>query len=689
VEALRGMTATRLAALNHGTILSPIPGREAQIVLSKCRQWASQVGEIRVGEGAANPTIHVQLTGVDTASILEKAKVNDNFANRLRRVRELLFTELGLENTDELFVFHEFLWRGTRRRCEIVFTNVRDLPDESLRSESDWKVVIDFPFDDAGHGPSDDRARLARFEQAHGSSRTLVWMPAFLAPASLQELGTYTILDHVLTGERFGDYASHLSAVDRAAAKGLLENQKAQLRQRLKAVLEGAYGIAPALPGSVDTSQFAGPADQFVSLDPTFQPVPPVGANLGQGLLNLLDQALKHQFPAHPVFEVEVKGALLRRVHDELRRAAETPDGRVLVDKSLRPSVRQVANPLELGTMHETHLVLGQRWKDHFLRKIAEEQVAHPTVGQLRRWIDQPRPMGLPRDVQNLVILTFAAQTSRSFFRHGGPVEPAIDGLPDELELREEVLPPQDQWDKAVESAAAIFGVVCSPLRTAANVARLEADVLRLVQELREPATRLATALRNRSQALGLATEAAERCLTAAAGVKLVETLLSPQSAGAVSELARAEAARSDQALGKSLKSAGEVVGALESTNWEVFEAVGRLSDERAPVAQGVRKRVVEALSRDELAVALGPALRAAQSDALRLLVEVHPPPPPPPPGRPAPPKAPPGDVVVEEGPEAELKPAEAQPLLKRLQERLQKDPTLRLRLTWKLVRKQ
>ena len=44
VESLKGLTAQRLAALNHGTFRSPIPGREAQDVLRKCRDWASEIG---------------------------------------------------------------------------------------------------------------------------------------------------------------------------------------------------------------------------------------------------------------------------------------------------------------------------------------------------------------------------------------------------------------------------------------------------------------------------------------------------------------------------------------------------------------------------------------------------------------------------------------------------------------------
>src|SRR4029077_21229177 len=71
VEAFQGMDATRLAALNHGSIRAPIPGGEARTVLTRGRTWASQVDGIKIGDDAVNPTITLQLTGVDTESILE------------------------------------------------------------------------------------------------------------------------------------------------------------------------------------------------------------------------------------------------------------------------------------------------------------------------------------------------------------------------------------------------------------------------------------------------------------------------------------------------------------------------------------------------------------------------------------------------------------------------------------------
>ena len=562
---------------------------------------------------------------------------------------------------------------------------MRDLPDESLRSATDWRVVIDFPFDDAGHSPADDLARLQRFQAANKDAQTLVWLPAFFSPTTQKELGTYAALDHILTGERYEDYASHLSAVDRASARTLLENQRSQLRQRLIACLEGAYGIAQPLPGSVDGSHFEGPGDQFVSLDPTFKPQPPVGANLGQAFAHLLDQMLSHRFPAHPTFEIDVKPAILRKVLEQLEEAAQTEDGRALVDKPLRAQLRQVANPLDLGTMHETHFVLGHHWRNHFSRKMAEGGIVNPTVGHLRSWIDQPSPMGLPREIQNLVILAFADQTNRSFFRHGGPIEPALDGLPDELELREQTLPAQDLWEKAAERAAAIFGFVASPLRNAANVSRLTDEVTRLAQEMRDPAARLATALRDRVKAVGLG-EDGDRLRTAKAGRQLVEALVAAQSEGPVAVLAQAQAPTSDQSLGKSLKSASQVVGTLESTNWEVFEAVATLTDDRSKAAAAIRKRVAEALGHDELATALGPALSGAQSDALKLLVKVEPAPPPALPSTP-PPLPYPGQVTVDRGTHDALTPADAEAVLTKLQAILKRDASLRLRLVWELFK--
>src|SRR5262249_41020519 len=180
-------------------------------------------------------------------------------------------------------------------------------------------------------------------------------------------------------------------------------------------------------------------------------------------------------YPAHPKFEAEVKSSNLRKVYDVVVQAARREDGRVEVERTLRPLIRQIANPLLLGELgpDATHFVLGQHWKNHFTRKAAQSGAAL-TVGQLRKWIDDPRPMGLPREAASLVILGFAEQTNHTFFEHGGPQEGTLAKLPDLFELRQTRLPEEAAWALAVQRAGSILGITTvSPLRKAANVGLL------------------------------------------------------------------------------------------------------------------------------------------------------------------------------------------------------------------------
>jgi hypothetical protein len=74
VDALKNMSCTKLAALNHGTIRSRIPGREHQVVAQKLRQWVDlSGGVIHLSDDPVNPIVSIQLSGVETESIIEAA----------------------------------------------------------------------------------------------------------------------------------------------------------------------------------------------------------------------------------------------------------------------------------------------------------------------------------------------------------------------------------------------------------------------------------------------------------------------------------------------------------------------------------------------------------------------------------------------------------------------------------------
>ena len=189
VDALRGLNSARLAALNHGSITAPIAGRERQEVLRRVRGWAAQVGEVRVGE-EVDPLITLQLSGVDTESILANAQAVDNPGNRRRKIREILFEQLGIEDRDDTFLAHDLPWRGTRRTFQIIFTNVRELAAHSLDTKGgSRKLIMDFPFDEPGFSPADDLARLELFHEDGKPARTLVWLPAFLSRQAQIDLG--------------------------------------------------------------------------------------------------------------------------------------------------------------------------------------------------------------------------------------------------------------------------------------------------------------------------------------------------------------------------------------------------------------------------------------------------------------------------------------------------------------------
>jgi hypothetical protein len=634
---LRNLDVAKLAALNHGSIASPIPGDEKRAVLGKLRRWSSQVGALKVGEDPQNPTVTVRLTGVDIESIIDRAQHVDNAGERRRLIKSLVLEELGVEADTRLFSQHTISWRGTPRSVEVVFGNVRDtqdLPDDTLgASNGRWKVVVDYPFD-PGHTPLEDLERLDRWRADHGETSTVCWIPAFFSQALQRDLKKLVIISHVLGGERLDQFADHLSQQDRAQAHGLLSDQKSALEQRVRTAIRQAYGVERAAPETVDLSH--GIEERIQSLRPGFTAQVPIGATLRAAFDGLVGKLLDHQYPGHPRFESDIKPRDLRVVLEETLRAVDAPDGRIEVASDRRRLMRRIATPLQLGVQHEAPFVLGQHWNDHFDKAIAratQQGQSEITVGDLRRWIDDPDPLGLPPQLQALVIIVYAAQSGRTFRRHGGPAEPSLDKLDDDLELVTAALPDEKNWRIAVDRAASVLGLV------AVNPARNPASFEALVVSLREKGAVLLPAmesllplLEHRTRELEAEPNISARIATARVAAEVAQTLARTEEAAAlIDRLAAMEMPMSEQHVGTSLATAAAIGSALDGDRWQVLELVaGRAAaGERgfAEVAQALRA----ALLADEFAAPLEPAIAKAYDDGVRLLQPVEPPPPPPP----------------------------------------------------------
>lgn len=688
VESLKALTGPRLAALNHGTFRSPIQGREGADILRKCRDWASEIGEIKITEDQ-NPVVSIQVTGVDIEPILRAAEANDNAGNRRKRIREALFGELNIPDTGGLFTTYEFTWRGTKREVELLYENVREMTDDRLRGRSGaWTVVLDFPFDDANFGPADDLARLGEYRG--GDTRTLVWLPSFLSNKALADLGRLVMLDYILQGDRFDNYAGHLSFVDRVQAKALARNQLDQLRVKLRSQLEVAYGIGTEPRDAVSNPLTAD--QQFKSLDPTLSPRPPVGADFRAAFESLLGQLFAHQYPAHPEFETEIKASVIKKVWPEVHKAIEAPGQRGLVqDASTRKLVRAVVNPSQLGQMGETHLLIEPHWQSRFAQSHARDGGGVITVGKLRRWIDTPAPMGLPLELQNLIIMTFAATTNRRFVMRGGPYEPNIDSLHDELELREQALPDAGHWQTAVQRASGLFGLTPAQVLNAANVGRLVDEVRQAATQKRDATARLVAQVRDRSARYAPGVVGA-RQQTAESAQALLASLAQAADGDVVAALASTTLQTSSAAVGRTLGQAQAGADTLTNTRWDMFDAMRDLQDHRRDAGASVLSRLSEVLTSDEHVVPLKSRLEELERDAMRLLTAPTPAGNPSAPA-PAPVALPPapaatGLEVVEEKQQLHLSGAAAAAALDDLKARMAKDQDLELTLSWRLQRK-
>jgi Family of unknown function (DUF6079) len=692
VETLKNMTCLRLAALNHGTIRSRIPGREHQVVAQKLAGWAGVVGEIRLDGDRTNPTVSIQLAGVDTEGIIESAKTFDNIGTRQFKIRQMLFKSLNIPEQDEMFMSHSFLWRGSRRSCDVLFANVRSLPDESLRSTDDWKLILDFPFDTEGHSPTEDLDRVENFREKHEQQRTLAWLPSFFSTRTQTELAKLVIIDRLLLGNNLDQHAKHLSLEDRQTARLLLQNQQSALAQRLLQAVEAAYAIrSEPTPGTLDPA-YDMSESHFQSLFPTLVLQRPVGANLGEALEHLLDQALSHQFARHPKFGQEIKpGKDLRQVFDVCQEATRSNDSRVFVeDKAVRQKLINICNPLELGKIEsteKTHFVLDNYWKNHFNKMLHQSGQTNPQVGEMRRWTDLPDERGLPKEVQNLLILVYADQTNRSFrhIHHGGNYMPTTDDLPDELELLEQTLPDSKDWQEAITRAADILGHGISKLLNASNLATFAAKVKESITEFKADCDNLPDRLQLKLKDLGVPEgEAAkvDRVRTAKAVKNLLATCEGKEPTPLVGAIAQTKVETNGTAMGRSLKTAKSILECLRTTKWDLFSAVAMIAGEKKADADQLLRDVCTWLRTDEHALAGGIAskLTEAETRAIKLLTppKLKPPidPPPPPP---------PGWKLVGSGNKTRLSHDDAISTTKKLTQQLEENPKLRLSVQWTL----
>lgn len=638
VPALKGLTAGRLASLNHGSIRSPLPNGEASVVLSKVRQWATQVPEIRVETEGRNPLISVQLSDVDYESVVDRARGEDNDGRRRELIKRLVAEGFGLDALGPQDMLgahtHKVIWRGTAREVDLVFGNVRDagwLTDEHFRARpSTWRFVVDHPFDDPGHSAAEDLERIDQMRARNWDERTIVWLPRFFSSERMRDVSRLVILNYLLdgAGDRYASFADHLSETGRVQAKTILQSQREALLHRIRQAIQVAYDVESPL-GSGDVVGDASHPEVLASLTPSFTPRPSAGGTLKQAYEYLVREAFSATYPAHPRFEPgdeEVRPRELQVAYSYVEQALADRENRVPLGPDAA-AARRVANPLGVGKAAETHFLMGDEyfaaWGPEFERRLGSRNAdarGPVTVGEVRGWIAGMEPkLGLTREVADLVILAWAALRRRAWYHHGATIDaPKPGALRDDMELREQPMPSEDEWATAIRLAGSIFGLTSSTHATPSAVANLAQAVRTKAIEWSEPSARLVTALESAGRAVGLdESRPNQRLATARAAADLCDVLRGLNGLPLIKRLAAADIPQ-PTATGRSLASAGAVAAKATGYDWHRFAQLITASSgegERADEAAGILTRLREALIADEFTTQLAPAITNADRE--------------------------------------------------------------------------
>jgi hypothetical protein len=628
VKALKDLNVLRLVQLNFGAVRTPIQGAETDEALRRLRGWAAENGQVRIG-GGKNPTVAIQLEGVPLKPILAKAQDRDQPGARQRLLRDLLFEamEIDLDKLDDLQKEYTHTWRKTRRKGRIRFGNVRKMGSDQLTCapDHDFQVIVDYPFDEPQFGPNDDLDVLVSFEEEHGGSWTVVWLPHFFSKDINDQLGELVVINHILESDATKrSYLGELRREDRAVAEQQLENLQNQKKNRLLRAMSRAYGQERLKGDAQDDIDPSEMVDQHVRcLKPGAQLVQRATASLRDALEAMVDAALDARYPRHPKFKKSLGPKETDTLVERFGKLVDTEDKRMTVDPGVASDMGAVLGELGLVSTRETVVTL---LRDQTLQRLEQARLRdgtdRPTVGQLRRWLDDSGTMGLLPLAEDLVIRCYARAYARTFTLHGKPYPvTARKGLADEVELELPDLPDLAVWDRAYDKAATLFGLsLPSRARHGDNLKGFEAHVTEKLKVAAMAAGRAPELLKKRLAQRGHEGGAA-RLTTMTSAQQLVDELHDLRGRALVEAVERFEPQTSASALQRQLIRLDTAVQILaDDLVFGPFAQLGGYGEK----GRAILDRVDGVLTQDELNKPLSD-LRQLANEALGVIT---PPPP-------------------------------------------------------------
>lgn len=617
-----GLTLERLVRLNDADVGGfSDRGRMAQ-ALEGLLDLSRRVPALQLSGDRDSALVSVITEGADFGDILERARGHaDNASARFRAFYSVIRPILGLDATGGRDGAAEWpltvSWRGTSRPGSLKIANVRDLPYDDFKvRQGDFRILVDYPWDDPGHSVEEDRQRVQAVKKAEGSQHSLCWLPRHLQPAELAQFTDIAACDFIVSPEGQEILLGGQSAPDRLSTLERAKDRAATLRRAMADVLRRAYVTEGEIHPLV--SDLAG-----------VSPLP----EMAQNPAHLAGVLLDRRYPRHPVFKAEPRLADLRLLLDWLLQAAETEGRRAPYDDATGAVLRNLGEPLDLVSLGQTHanLRLDQRYVKDVLDRFERPELSWSAVDNHLQ-----EHYGFQPALRNLFLL-FAMRLKgyRALQEQSGaPVETIeLDNRPHPgLSLVRAPLLDPAAWSAAMELGGSLFGL---PRPASLRVLSNQDHWARQLREAGQERRRL---LGRQLALLGhWVDEQAPRCdqLRAAS-----ERLAAVDDAGADSfrllgALVAAWPADSADPLREVVRLAGEQLAHLERLDQNAVQQLR--AGERHPT-QGLAAREILVALRGLLsadgplsAEALLSWNAAARQLVLAMLTPVDPPPPPPP----------------------------------------------------------
>lgn len=509
-----GLTVRKLVLLNDSEVTGETDRSRMAMVAEDLLQLSRRVGALQLSGSGVEAVVSVVLRGANFGELLERARGRTGGEHTRYATFFSVFTEvLGLAKTSGFRELSEgqegdfkVKWRGTQRRGSLKLCNVRLAPHAAFQPGpgEEFRILVDHPWDEAGHTVEEDRQRARDVTRRSGSAWTVCWLPRHLTPQEMGVLKDLAAVRFLLTTEGQEELLANLSLTDRQSVLERARTHESNLLRSFQDTLKIAYkdhGQVEALAPDVSTEL--------------------TRPELAENLEQLGSAILARRYPQHPTFLSEPRVDDLQVLCDWMVQAHEA--GSPLAFNEQQGKVlKNLGGPLELVELGQTRGTL--RRDTRYIKGVLEA-----TTSETLMWgaVDQrlEENFGLPPPVRCFFLAFFARAYGYRVLEgaQGSPWEPRVESsVRANLKLVRAPLLSVALWGQTVDLAGSLFALPRPGQRTLG-----EQD--KLVNALRQEGERRRRALLSvRERLVQLGAVGSQRVAEVDEAVSLLKPLVTP-----------------------------------------------------------------------------------------------------------------------------------------------------------------